>query len=110
MPRRLFIAIFALSLAIVACVAIPGDQNTPAASTATEMPQAGESTPAAELEPTLVPTEVPTEIPTELPPPVANPATSFPDAQNYRWVEVASGMNLPVDITNAGDGSGRLFV
>ncbi len=32
------------------------------------------------------------------------------DAQNIRFVEVASGLNQPLFITNAGDGSGRLFI
>ncbi len=105
-PRRLFIAIFTLFLAMIACVAVQGDQNSPAQPTATAMPQAGESTPAAELEPTPVPSEIPTEIPAA----AVNPATSFPDAQNYQWVEVVSGLDLPVDIANAGDGSGRLFI
>ena len=37
-------------------------------------------------------------------------ATSFPDPANYQWVEVSTGFQRPVDIQNAGDGSGRLFV
>ena len=37
-------------------------------------------------------------------------ATAFPNADGFQWVPVASGFLRPVDIQNAGDGSGRLFV
>ena len=39
-------------------------------------------------------------------------ATSLaaPDGSQYQWTPVASGFNSPVFDTNAGDGSGRLFV
>jgi glucose/arabinose dehydrogenase len=33
-----------------------------------------------------------------------------PDPTKYQWVEVASGFQRPLYVTNAGDGSGRLFV
>src|SRR5438105_5452875 len=33
-----------------------------------------------------------------------------PSAQEIRTVQVASGISLPTDIQNAGDGSGRLFL
>ncbi|OGO29685.1 MAG: hypothetical protein A2W33_00490 [Chloroflexi bacterium RBG_16_52_11] len=48
---------------------------------------------------------------TETPPPQppAN-AASFPDPNAYQWVEAVTGLNKPVDIQNAGDGSGRLFI
>jgi glucose/arabinose dehydrogenase len=35
---------------------------------------------------------------------------TFPDPGNYQWSQVASGLQLPVDIQNADDGSGRLFI
>jgi glucose/arabinose dehydrogenase len=31
-------------------------------------------------------------------------------AQNVRFLEIASGLNQPIFVTNAGDGSGRLFI
>ncbi len=34
----------------------------------------------------------------------------FPNASNYQWMEVASGLSQPVDIKHAGDNSGRLFI
>lgn len=37
-------------------------------------------------------------------------AVSFPDANNFTWQTVASGLNRPVDIQSAFDGSGRLFI
>jgi glucose/arabinose dehydrogenase len=51
-----------------------------------------------------------------LPPPTATPTTSptalpfFPDPAAFDWELVVSGLQLPVDIQNAGDGSGRLFI
>ncbi|MBN2387621.1 MAG: PQQ-dependent sugar dehydrogenase [Anaerolineales bacterium] len=35
---------------------------------------------------------------------------AFPDPGGYAWEPVVSGLEQPVDIQNAGDGSGRLFV
>jgi len=37
-------------------------------------------------------------------------ASTFPDPNNYQWTLIASGLNRPVDIQPAHDGSGRLFV
>jgi glucose/arabinose dehydrogenase len=34
----------------------------------------------------------------------------FPDAAGYAWVPIAEGFNGPILVTNAGDGSNRLFV
>jgi glucose/arabinose dehydrogenase len=42
-------------------------------------------------------------------PPVVN-ASSFPDANTYEWTLIASGLQRPVDIQPANDGSGRLFI
>jgi len=36
--------------------------------------------------------------------------TTFPDPQYYTWKTVVSGLERPVDIQNAGDQSGRLFI
>jgi len=35
---------------------------------------------------------------------------TFPDPANYQWAPVITGLNSPVGITSAKDGSGRLFV
>ena len=37
-------------------------------------------------------------------------APTFPDPAGYAWNPVIGGLELPVDIQNAGDGSGRLFI
>ena len=42
-------------------------------------------------------------------PPIVN-AGGFPDATAYEWKLIASGLNRPVDIQPANDGSGRLFI
>jgi glucose/arabinose dehydrogenase len=59
-----------------------------------EAPQPGPDTATA-----LPPTETPT----------AN-ASGFPNAANYEWQPIASGLQRPVDIQPANDGSGRLFI
>ena len=51
-------------------------------------------------QPTLVPA---TSTPTQ-------PPISFPNSSNYEWKLIASGLNRPVDIQSANDGSGRLFI
>jgi glucose/arabinose dehydrogenase len=57
--------------------------------------------------PTQADTPTPAVTATPLPLPV--PVT-FPDPTSYEWTPYVSGLNLPVDIQNAGDGSGRLFI
>ncbi|MDP1714620.1 MAG: PQQ-dependent sugar dehydrogenase [Anaerolineales bacterium] len=36
--------------------------------------------------------------------------SEFPNANNYEWRLIASGLNRPVDVQSALDGSGRLFI
>ena len=55
--------------------------------------------------PTIVPAPSP---PT--PPPSPTTLFTFPDPLGYGWATVVSGLTLPVDVQNAGDGSGRLFI
>jgi len=47
-----------------------------------------------------------------LPPasPVVSDAKTFPDPTAYKWTNIVSGFNSPVDIQFPDDGSGRLFV
>jgi glucose/arabinose dehydrogenase len=68
------------------------------------------ATPTVTLFPSSpTPLEIPTlPSPTSTPTPTALP--SFPDPAGYDWTPVVSGLELPVDIQNAGDGSGRLFI
>ncbi len=105
LSHRLFTVIFVLSLAAAAC-AIPAGDNFSggsAAVPATSAPEPG-STSVATSTPTLEPT------PTQTPVPTVSSASSFPDPANYQWMEVVSGLQSPVGIANAGDGSGRLFI
>ena len=63
---------------------------------------------------TLPPTETATatEQPADTPSPtptLAN-ATVFPDPAKYTWVEMITGLNKPLGLVSAHDGSGRLFI
>ena len=53
----------------------------------------------------------PTAAPSNTPELVPFPnALSFPDPNNYQWVQWIPGLDEPVDIQNSGDGLGRLFI
>ncbi len=56
------------------------------------------------------PTATDTPTTTPQPTPASSYRTGFPDSSGYEWTIAASGLNSPVDIQNAGDGSGRLFI
>jgi glucose/arabinose dehydrogenase len=94
--RRL---IFLLVLAALAC----GGLSTP-------LPPAP---PPAPVTVTLSSPPVKTVI---APPTTASPTTVpsnaviFPDPSAYQWQSIANGLDRPVDVQNAGDGSGRLFI
>ncbi len=51
---------------------------------------------------------------TDTPAPTATAApgssSGFPNPANYQWTEFAASLTAPVDIQNAGDDSGRLFI
>ncbi len=85
-----------LCLLLAACGASTEVTPSPTVSQAPVLPAPS----AASTLPDLPAT--PTASPTILP--------SFPDPAGYEWTPVISGLELPVDIQNAGDGSGRLFV
>lgn len=55
-------------------------------------------------------TVTPTLFPSSTFPATSLPTVIFPDPALYTWEQIASGLERPVDIQNAGDGSGRLFV
>ena len=85
-----------ISLLLAACGASPAITATPAKS---QMP-GSTSLPA-----------------TSKPLPPASPFSAattavltLPDPAGYAWNPVIAGLELPVDIQNAGDGSGRLFI
>jgi glucose/arabinose dehydrogenase len=90
----LLTSIFLLSLLAVSCGRTNSNSGLPVVQdTATAL---------------VPPTEAPTEAPT--PEPTANPPASFPDPAGYAWNLIVDGFSRPLLATNAGDGSGRLFV
>jgi glucose/arabinose dehydrogenase len=50
-------------------------------------------------------TEAPTTPPTQIPNVIA-----FPNSADYEWRTIVSGLDRPVDVQSAHDGSGRLFI
>jgi glucose/arabinose dehydrogenase len=96
------LALFALLLA--ACdlgslaTVTPTDHLTPSL---TGLPASTTPPPTDTASPTIPPA-TPTASP--------SPTPSFPDPAGYRWTPVVSGLDQPVDIQNAGDGTGRLFI
>lgn len=78
----------------------PADTSAP---TPTPQPEPGGET---QTEPPAD-TEAPSAPPTNTP--IAN-VTAFPNPEQYPPVELVSGLDRPLFLTHAGDGSGRLFV
>lgn len=90
--------IFLLVLTLAAC----GSPNGIPAPTATPLSS-----------PVVVPTtqtESQPEPPTAEQPTVIPQAGGFPNAAEYEWRLVTSGLTRPVDLQSARDGSGRLFI
>jgi glucose/arabinose dehydrogenase len=88
----------ALGLFLTACGVSAGNTATP---TVAPIP----ISPLPSITPTL---PFPTSMPDSIATPTALP--SSPDPAGYDWAPVITGLNLPLDIQNAGDGSGRVFV
>lgn len=102
-----FIVLWSLAtLILAACSAQAGiaPTVTPAVTT-TPLPTAFNTTMSL---PIVTATIIPTA--TILPTATSIFRTKFPDASGYQWGMVATGLSQPVDIQNAGDGSGRLFI
>jgi glucose/arabinose dehydrogenase len=97
--------VWSLLLLIIPLLVACGSPGTPAVSTPPLAADPETTTPA--LTETVLPIP-PTE--TDAPPPTAIPIPSFPDPANFTWATLAGGVRRPVDIQNAGDGSGRLFI
>ncbi len=57
--------------------------------------------------PEIAPSETPAPTPSAL---TVGPVTELPKPEKYRWVPVIKGLDNPVGLENAGDGSGRLFI
>jgi glucose/arabinose dehydrogenase len=97
--KRLLIFLILPILAACGGLAEPvSPTNTPLAPLSTPTV---DSTPQAESQPQPLATST-------TPPPAY--ADSFPNAADYEWQPIISGLYRPVDIQPANDGSGRLFI
>jgi len=98
-PSSLFGLSLVLAMVIAACTT---QANIPT--------QAVPPTPTlAFVETTAAPLPTTTETATSTP--TAPPSvTTFPNPEGYQWVQVVGGLQNPVNLANAGDGSNRLFV
>lgn len=106
-----------LILGVLVLTACGGRSATPLGlSTSTPIETPTSLAPAAPLPPSAVPvtpTSTRSPFPSPLPPsPTAPPieALNFPDTSQTTWRPLTEGLNRPVDVTNAGDGSDRLFI
>lgn len=114
--RRLFLFLF-LSIFLSACIGFSGSVSVTAVVVTAVIRTAPTATPPPP--PTPVPTQdppAPTAFPTSAPTPTSEvraTATPFPAAPNpeaYAWQLIADGLDHPIFLTHANDGSGRLFV
>jgi glucose/arabinose dehydrogenase len=97
------VLLLTLALILTACGATPTPENTQVPIIPL-LPSLTSTLPASPTVPSPVPTDSPT------PSVSATALPSLPDPAGYDWIPVISGLKLPVDIQNAGDGTGRLFV
>jgi glucose/arabinose dehydrogenase len=105
--RRAPLAGFVAALWLAGCGATAGTQPTPIAVTATAVPSA---VPAASA-PTAPTAPAPTiAAAAATAAPTIAPATDDERPPRVQLERVTEGLTRPVHITNAGDGSGRLFV
>lgn len=94
------LAVLLLALALAAC------GSAAAAMESETMQEDPAQPPVLASETSLPPTETPIPLPTATTP--VDPA--IPDPASYGWVLVAEGFRRPLLLTNASDGSNRLFV
>jgi glucose/arabinose dehydrogenase len=100
--KRILLVFLALSL--IACLPTAPLPPTPAPASPTGTMTAASDTNGP---PTTVPPPTDTAIPpTETPTAV----TAFPDPEAYTWETIVSGLQRPVDLQHAGDGTGRVFI
>jgi len=102
--RGLFRAmLIALMLFTTGCELVPAPQIT-------QGPVPASSTPPTDTAAATATTAPASPAATSTLEPTSTSAPAFPDPSAYDWTPFASGLTQPVDIQNAGDGSGRLFV
>ena len=95
----ILIAVFLISACAKTDLPTPVDTSIPLQKATFTVPA-----PTATTEPSPVPTQ------TTAPTPTPADVTEFPDPANYAWIEIVSGLNKPIGLVSAGDGSGRLFI
>jgi len=95
--------ILLLTLPLLACGGL-ADTVAPTATPLTARPPTAVPTVQTDSQPQ--PDTVTTAPTQSLPPTVSE----FPNPNNYEWRLIASGLNRPVDVQSALDGSGRLFI
>lgn len=106
--RQILIALLTLLL-LTACTttAAPAPTAVPASATPrATAPQATSTRPA----PTAWPAATATTPAATAAVPATAAAPAAPDGSLYRWAPVARGLDQPVFLAGAGDGSGRLFI
>jgi glucose/arabinose dehydrogenase len=104
-----FVIGLALFVSLSACAGQPTvvlpSPTQPQPPNVSPVPPTDTPTPAPSATPGLPPTFTPTYTPT-----VSPFLSGFPDPSAYTWTTIVSGLDIPLDIQNAGDGSGRLFI
>ena len=112
----ILLALFAMALAACAASAEQGAANPiPSMPVAlpTQMATARQSSPTPLPSATPTPQPSPSPLPATITPTPTAPLTQrgeFPDPAGYQWRLIAGGLNRPVGLANASDGSRRLFV
>jgi glucose/arabinose dehydrogenase len=113
MPIRLTRLLGGLVLiaGLLAACSNPPQSPTPSATLAPPPTAAAAPATKPAASPTLLPLPTPTQTPTAAPTVTAsNPSPTLPDPASASWRPVATGLKAPLGVTNAGDGSGRLFI
>ncbi|MGD8463350.1 MAG: PQQ-dependent sugar dehydrogenase [Anaerolineae bacterium] len=81
-------------------------ENTPTAIPPSNTPVS--ETPSVAPSDTAIPTDTPVPVPSATPTPISGPGD--PASVRIELEQITSGLDTPVGIAHAGDGSGRLFV
>lgn len=109
--------VLGLAVILAGCAA-PSPVETPTAGETVQPAGGDQPTAAADPTPTAEPADrgeptdpaAPTAPVTPPEPEAPEDVTSLPDPSGYTWAGVVEGLNSPVGLTTAGDGSGWLYV
>jgi len=102
--KRVLLVLVTLSLAACLPASTPPPPTPVPPTVPSDTSDPPTAIPPTNEPPTIVP---PTEIPTDIPLP---DTMTFPNPDDYSWESLISGLDRPVDLQHAGDGSGRLFI